>query len=72
MVQAADKETVARIHSMITSVIALIQEITGELSQDQRNHVGSTIFGFWATLEDKRHPRTDGQLWVDVVRDGAE
>jgi len=65
-------ETVARVKAMITCTIGLIEETTGELSQDQRDVIGSTIFGFWATQEDKRHPRPDGQLWKDIVRDNAE
>lgn len=67
-----DKETVARIQVMIGATIRLIEESTGELSQGQRNDIGSTIFGFWATLEDKRHPRPDGQLWKNIVEDNAE
>ena len=67
-----DGETVARVQAMITCTIALIENSTGELSQDQRDTIGSTIFGFWATQEDKLHPRADGQLWKNIVRDSAE
>jgi len=67
-----DKETVARIQANIGVTIRLIEEVTGELSQGQRNNIGSMIFGFWVTQEDKRHPRADGQLWKDIVKERAE
>jgi len=63
-----DKETVERVRAMITFTIGMIEEGTGEFSQDQRDDAGSIIFGFWTAQEDKRHPRTDGQLWKDIVQ----
>lgn len=72
MENTKDEKTVSRIHLMITAVIALIEDATGELSQEQRDSIGSVVFGFWSALEDKRHPRADGLLWKDIVGNTAE
>ena len=63
-----DDQTVRRVENMIACTVGLIEELTGEFSPDQRDEVGSTIFGFWATQEDIRHPREDGQLWKNIVK----
>ena len=63
------EHTAKKIYGMTCEVLKLIEEITGEMSQQQKNEVGSTILAFWAAAEDKLHPRDDGKTWVKIIRD---
>jgi len=72
VIQMTNRNAMLQIHSMIGRVIPLIENVVGEFSQDQRNTVGSILFGFWAVQEDMRYPRIDGKLWKDIARPGAK
>ena len=67
-----DEQTVEMLFRKVSKLIGLAEEELGEMSSDQKDSIGSSIMAFWVVVEDKLHPREDGQTWRDIVRAYAE
>lgn len=44
-----------------------VEDHIGEMSQQQRNEVASTLLGMWATIEDALHPDKD-RHWDNLLK----